>query len=1243
MGRLIGLELHNFKSYKDTVRVGFGESYFTSIIGPNGSGKSNLMDAISFVLGVRSNQLRSSALVDLIYRGRIENDDPENGSSKRVRGSSTDPASESGSNDSQGDEPRSAYVSCVYQKDDNNEPTKFTRTINTSGDSHYKIDEKTVSYKKYNEELESENILVKARNFLVFQGDVERIASQGPESLTLLLEQVSGSINYKFDYERLKEEHKLALAEFTDAHNARKKVQNDLKSFKEGVQRDEQYRTSLETRDQLKNTYIIWELFHILQKRKNLVDTLTVSKTEMAALKNKLSDEERLLTKIKSTTAKHELQLTKLKDTLTQVENEKTSLQSSLLPVGSERLATIKRIHNLEKRVSSFERDIERQQTYVKQFENQLKVVSKTKKTFEKELENIHANLSKFNLSAEDLEQYELLKEKYLSSSGSQIEEKLAILKNDEFELNEEKALFVKRLKSTRERITDELQVDAEALESDLNEVIQRLNDKNSTAANESKEWKMLQTNLENFKNKEFELNFKLRDVLLKIDDLNADQRETKKERKLRENVTMLKRLYPGVKGLVNDLCHPKKEKYAVAVSTILGKNFDSIVVDSIATAHECISYLKKQRAGSASFIPLDTIDVNAPSLPVSNVQGCLLTINAIEYEGYLEKAMQYVCSDSIICDSLDVAKEIKWSKNVKAKLVTLDGALIHKAGQMTGGTSQKNQNRWNKDEYQGLMVLKDQITEELHALSDKIRVDSMKSRELENEISLLNNEISGLRTQISQLERTADGKNVEIKHNENLISIEIEPQIESLDFRIDTIRSKISKLESEKDVLQEQIFKPFTEKYGFSIKDYEKGTGEIMRKHSKELQQFQKEILTIENKLEFENDRLKVTTARHTKALADLDTLKETLGSLERQEDKITEKVKSIDSKISQEQLLVASQQKVLDEKVHNLISFDSNIAEIQANMQAARRKVDEVKEDIERLDIEQLSILKNCKVSNVDLPLLNSSLDDISIENLDSNNTSIVADLDYDFSSLAEKYRQSDGDEVKEEFISEIKKIEEKLEVLQPNSKAVQRYDETKDKLNQVSNENEKLRNKERKAKEKFLEIKQKRKELFEACFNHVDKHIDKMYRALTKNPHDKSELAGGNASLTVDNEDEPYLGGIKYFATPPMKRFKDMEYLSGGEKTMAALALLFTINSFQPSPFFVLDEVDAALDITNVERIAHYIKRNANPQSQFIVISLKNAMFEKSQSLVGIFREQEENSSKMISLNLENYDED
>jgi structural maintenance of chromosome 1 len=122
-----------------------------------------------------------------------------------------------------------------------------------------------------------------------------------------------------------------------------------------------------------------------------------------------------------------------------------------------------------------------------------------------------------------------------------------------------------------------------------------------------------------------------------------------------------------------------------------------------------------------------------------------------------------------------------------------------------------------------------------------------------------------------------------------------------------------------------------------------------------------------------------------------------------------------------------------------------------------------------------------------------------------------------------------------------------------------------------------------------------------------------------------------------LDIEDSDEPYLDGIKYHAMPPLKRFRDMEHLSGGEKTMAALALLFAIHSYQPSPFFVLDEIDAALDNTNVARIAKYIHEHAAPGMQFIVISLKTGLFQNSEALVGVYRDQAENSSNSLTLDV------
>lgn len=126
-------------------------------------------------------------------------------------------------------------------------------------------------------------------------------------------------------------------------------------------------------------------------------------------------------------------------------------------------------------------------------------------------------------------------------------------------------------------------------------------------------------------------------------------------------------------------------------------------------------------------------------------------------------------------------------------------------------------------------------------------------------------------------------------------------------------------------------------------------------------------------------------------------------------------------------------------------------------------------------------------------------------------------------------------------------------------------------------------------------------------------------------------------GHSYLDTEDSEEPYKAGLKYHAMPPLKRFRDMEHLSGGEKTMAALALLFAVHSYQPSPFFVLDEVDAALDNANVSRIAAYIQEHAGPGMQFIVISLKTGLFQSSETLVGIMRDQAANSSKALTLDV------
>jgi structural maintenance of chromosome 1 len=157
--------------------------------------------------------------------------------------------------------------------------------------------------------------------------------------------------------------------------------------------------------------------------------------------------------------------------------------------------------------------------------------------------------------------------------------------------------------------------------------------------------------------------------------------------------------------------------------------------------------------------------------------------------------------------------------------------------------------------------------------------------------------------------------------------------------------------------------------------------------------------------------------------------------------------------------------------------------------------------------------------------------------------------------------------------------------LETIQPNMHAAERYEGVVDRLRECSDELEGTKETARSLSVRFEEVKARRLSLFAECFGHVSEALGTIYKDLTRSG--KHPL-GGNAYLTLDNTEEPFLGGIRFNAMPPMKRFRDMDQLSGGEKTMAALALLFSVHSFRQAPFFVLDEVDAALDNVNVKKV-------------------------------------------------------
>lgn len=1221
MGKLVGLELNNFKSYKGIVKVTFGDSNFISVIGPNGSGKSNLMDAISFVLGINNLQLRSNNLLDLIY---------------------ISPDSNNNNNSSQS--PVSAHVTLLYKKDLNSDKIhELKRSINHLGQSSYFIDNDKTTFTEYSNFLNEQKIIIKAKNFLVFQGDIEQIASQSPNELTKLLENVSGSIQYAKQYNELNDNLQNLNNLTNESIKNRRRIYQELKNYKENINKNNQFLKNLQTRDTLIINFQLWQLWQLFENKKKLIDSQKPISDQITQINDNLETANERITSLKKNFNIEYSKLIKLKNKFDSNQNklEKLKFDNNLVHLPKKNL--VKKITNLDNKKVDLNQLIGSQLKYIERLNNQLNVVQKTKKKFEEELTNFNQNFNKFKLNDNDLNWYNSLNEIFMfQKNGNKLIDKISILQVDKDELNSTLKQLTNKIDQINDTIIKDLSVNLINHKNKLQSLKTLLNDKNSNNLNNLNKLKFLQTRLETNNKKEFDLNYKLRETLLKIDELNATQRESNNDKKLRENVISLKRLFPGVKGLVHDLCHPKKDKYAIAVSTVLGKNFNSIIVDNLNTAQNCIDYLKKQRSGLASFIPLDSVENELTILPNFDINGdYMLAENAIEYEPAFEKAIQYVCGDSIICDTLEIAKDMKWNKQIKNKLICLDGSLIHKSGLMTGGSSKDNNNRWDKEHYQSLLTLKDNLLHSIEDITNQNRNDSILVRELEDNISSINDEIVSIRTELNQVTRSVDECNNEINYQNELINNEFNPKINSLKQKQNEISENISVLELEKDQIQSVIFKEFNEKLGFTVKEYEKHSNDIVRLQNKELQQMQKEILNVENKLQFENDKLTTMEKRLAKNETNLEQTKNELGTLELKEQRQTEQIRQLNEELESQKSDIDKIQTKIDESQIEINKVDNEVNELQLNLNNFRNKENVINEDIEKMDIERLGILKNCKISNIDIPVNSEvTLADIPITSNENDALAISDEIEILFDKLPKEYKHNSIKSIRKEFDDKIKDINQALEVAQPNAHAAERFNEAQERFEVVDNETESLKTQERKIHDQFLKIKKKRTDLFNATFDHVSKHLEVIYRELTRDPNSSAQLAGGSASLTVEDEDEPFNGGIKYHATPPLKRFKDMEYLSGGEKTIAALALLFAINSYHQSPFFVLDEIDAALDIVNVERIATYIRRHGNPDLQFIVISLKNNMFEKSDALVGVYRQQEENASRIVTLDLSQY---
>ncbi|KAM1212529.1 hypothetical protein ACFX15_003825 [Malus domestica] len=1200
-GKILRLELENFKSYKGFQTIGpFYD--FTAIIGPNGAGKSNLMDAISFVLGVRTGHLRGAQLKDLIYAF----DDKE----KDQKG-------------------RRAFVRLVYQLDNGSE-LQFTRAITGGAGSEYRIDGASVTWEEYNAKLRSLGILVKARNFLVFQGDVESIASKNPKELTALLEQISGSDELKRDYEKYEEEKSEAEQKASLVYQRKRTIVLERRQKKEQKEEAEKHLRLQDQLKSLKKEHSLWQLFNIEKDIAKMTEELEAEKKSREQVMQEIDEFQLEANNKKKEQAKYLKEIAQCEKKISDRNNKLDKSQPDLLKLKEEMSRINAKIKKSEKELAKKEQERKRHKEDIKQLQKGIHDLTA-------KLEDLHEkgrdSGDKLKLDDTELREYFRIKEDAGMKTAKLRDEKEVLDRQQHADLEAQKNLE-ENLQQLRSREA-ELEEQEEQMLTRQKKIKENSAKHRDEAKNLDNELRAMQSKNSQARTKYENLKSKIDEIEKQLRELKADRYENERDSRLSQAVETLKRLFHGVHGRMTELCRPTQKKYNLAVTVAMGKFMDAVVVEDEQTGKECIKYLKEQRLPPQTFIPLQSVRVKPVMERLRNLGGTAKLIF---------DAILFAVGNTLVCDELDEAKRLSWTGE-RFKVVTVDGILLAKSGTMTGGTSggmEARSKQWDDKKVEGLKKKKEQFESELEELGS-IREMQIKESETTGRISGLQKKI-----QYAEIEKKSiKDKLATLAREKQNIKEEIDrssPELLKLKQAVDKRSKEINKLEKRINEIVDRIYKDFSRSVGVAnIREYEENQLKASQYMAEERLSLSSQLSKLKYQLEYEQNR--DMESRINELQDSISKFKKALERVQKEEAAAKSAAEKASGEIDRWKEEIQEWKSKSEGCEKEIQEWNKRGSTATTSLSKLNRQIHAKESQIEQLMSQKQEIVEKCELEQINLPIISDPME---------TDSSTMGPC-FDFSQLNKSHvrdrRPSEREKLEVEFKQKMDAVISEIEKTAPNLKALDQYEAIKEKERAVTEEFEVARIEEKEKADLFNSVKQKRYELFMDAFQHISSSIDKIYKQLTKS---NTHPLGGTAYLNLENEDDPFLHGIKYTAMPPTKRFRDMEQLSGGEKTVAALALLFSIHSFRPSPFFILDEVDAALDNLNVAKVAGFIRSKSREGAranqddeggggfQSIVISLKDSFYDKADALVGVYRDCERSCSETLTFDLTKYRE-
>ena len=1291
IGHLSRIELENFKSYKGKQIIGPFKK-FTSIIGPNGSGKSNLMDAISFVLGVQSAQLRGSTLRDLVYAYDVQDSkEKRNASVSLVYVLNTNDEEEEEEDESEGrdgDKENSKKKKRQKRGEEEGEKNevRFSRTISNSGASDYKIDNKTVTFEEYAEKLKQFGILVKARNFLVFQGDIEAVAQKSPKDLTQLFEQLSGSDELKQAYNDAQLKVKEAEEENAVVFGKKKTLMSQRKQIKEQKDEAEKHIKLVNELKELKTDRAMMKLFHLdegiktMQEEKlKIVKSRDAHDEKNEANKVELEEKKKTKAQVAKSALVAEKKMSKLREELSKATPKMVKSNESLQ-------RNKKKLQLLQTNLEKTKEDKDSRSQDVTKLEKQLEEVNDAERLYDADQLKKAEKRSKVELSDAQREEFnqkraeagsktfKFKRERDAAENRANVDKgTLERLEGKIAQLEKRKSFLKENEKSQKARLK-EVGEKVKLAESDFKAQDAKIkilaDEKRSTRAK-----------AEHYQTQIDALTEKLRSA-------KALRKENEREMKATEAIASMRSLFAGCRGRVTDLIKVSNKKYELAVITALGRSADAVVVDDRESAKECIQYLKDQRVPAMEFIPLKDIKTMSENNERLRELGgtAKLVIDVVSYDNAYHRAMLHSLGDCVVCDTHAEAKKLAYDKSKKnagalLKVVSLDGTSIDKAGKLTGGSSQgltDKANRFTRADIDTWRKEKEKLETEMlklksvqQIINEESAVYSQKQRH-ERDLANLKEDYKDVEAKLKRFQDEMTSINDALKP--------IIPEREATEKSIKEFEAKIVELDAKIHDISDEIYAEFSKRVGIkNIREHEEERETRRKKQAEAKAEFASQRARVVELLDYEKSRdndsaIKRNEKDIKKCEKEIETLETELEKLNQSTAEMKTQLKELDGELKR----AKDDARSVERELQSLKELN---AEANDERERFSRLINAKNNHLDALRGSRLDVLKNASMELLEIPRAaqlaagsgsakkkkksssrkrktagdddDEEGEDEEVENdddamdVDAPRSEYDTDENYavDYSDLKPELRlaidQAQRDRLDGEMRDECNERAATLEKLEPNMKALEQYDQILEKEKQQAVEIDNAREKLSACQITFREIAETRGARFRGAFEHVEKRISETYRELTKG---SAHPTGGQAFLTLENYDEPFLGGVNFTAMPPSKRYREMEMLSGGEKTIAALALLFAIHSYRASPFFVLDEVDAALDKSNVEKMARFVRSKSLGKggTQSIVISLKDNFYDKAESLVGVSRDQREACSKVLTFDLTQFAE-